>query len=252
MMKAAALALSLASVAHAFVPGAGSRALAAPRRASPAGAGRDVSMKYGVDLTGKVAFVAGVADSSGYGWAIAKALAEAGATITVGTWPPVLGIFQTSLEKGRFDDDMKLSDGSMMKIEKARARARARARALARARAAARARIASRATARPRAKSRARFATRAVLFGGGAASSARPAPARLSSRALAQDLSARRRVRYARRRAGGREEQQAVRRVASALVGGGGGGGGGTGRCFPRARARARRPPPPPAPAAPR
>merc|ERR1719454_1000853 len=75
-------------------------------------------MKYGVDLTGKVAFVAGVADSSGYGWAIAKALAEAGATITVGTWPPVLGIFQTSLEKGRFDDDMKLSDGSMMKIEK--------------------------------------------------------------------------------------------------------------------------------------
>ncbi|KAL3775551.1 hypothetical protein ACHAW5_001570 [Stephanodiscus triporus] len=34
-----------------------------------------------VDLTGKVAFVAGVADSSGYGWAIARALASAGATI---------------------------------------------------------------------------------------------------------------------------------------------------------------------------
>ena len=151
MMKAAALALSLASVAHAFVPGAGSRALAAPRRASPAGAGRDVSMKYGVDLTGKVAFVAGVADSSGYGWAIAKALAEAGATITVGTWPPVLGIFQTSLEKGRFDDDMKLSDGSMMKIEKARD---ARARARARRRASPRGRPRHRFAARPRGRAR--------------------------------------------------------------------------------------------------
>lgn len=47
-----------------------------------------------VDLRGKVAFVAGVADSSGYGWAIARALASAGATIIVGTWPPVLKIFE--------------------------------------------------------------------------------------------------------------------------------------------------------------
>ena len=53
-----------------------------------------------MDLTGKTAFVAGVADSSGYGWAICKALAEAGATITVGTWPPVLGIFEKSLNTG--------------------------------------------------------------------------------------------------------------------------------------------------------
>ena len=43
-------------------------------------------MAMPVDLTGKVAFIGGVADSNGYGWAIAKALAEAGATITVGTW----------------------------------------------------------------------------------------------------------------------------------------------------------------------
>ena len=49
-----------------------------------------------MDLKGKTAFVAGVADSSGYGWAICKALAEAGATVTVGTWPPVLGIFENS------------------------------------------------------------------------------------------------------------------------------------------------------------
>lgn len=66
----------------------------------------------------QVAFVAGVADSSGYGWAICKALAEAGATVTVGTWPPVLGIFEKSLKKGSFDDDMKLEDGSLFKIAK--------------------------------------------------------------------------------------------------------------------------------------
>ena len=53
-----------------------------------------------MDLKGKVAFVAGVGDSTGYGWAICKALAEAGATVTVGTWPPVLGIFEKSLRSG--------------------------------------------------------------------------------------------------------------------------------------------------------
>ena len=72
----------------------------------------------GLDLTGKVAFVAGVADSSGYGWAICKALAETGATVTVGTWPPVLGIFEKSLKTGKFDDEMVLSDGTKMEIAK--------------------------------------------------------------------------------------------------------------------------------------
>ena len=65
--------------------------------------------------------MAGVADSSGYGWAICKALAEAGATVTVGTWPPVLGIFEKSLKKGSFDEDMKLSDGTKFEIAKVRA-----------------------------------------------------------------------------------------------------------------------------------
>jgi len=74
-------------------------------------------MGYNIDLTGKVAFVAGVADSSGYGWAIAKQLANAGATIVVGTWPPVLSLFERGLKKG-FGDDQVLKDGSMMKIEK--------------------------------------------------------------------------------------------------------------------------------------
>lgn len=64
-----------------------------------------VKMAANIDLKGKVAFVAGVADSTGYGWAIAKALANAGATVTVGTWPPVLQIFQLSLNKGKFDSN---------------------------------------------------------------------------------------------------------------------------------------------------
>ena len=52
------------------------------------------------------------------GWAICKALASAGATIIVGTWPPVLGIFQKSLAAGKFDEDSTLEDGSKLKIEK--------------------------------------------------------------------------------------------------------------------------------------
>jgi enoyl-[acyl-carrier protein] reductase I len=71
-----------------------------------------------IDLKGKVAFIAGVADSTGYGWAIAKALADAGATIIVGTWPPVLKIFEKGLERGQFDADSTLSDGSKMTIAK--------------------------------------------------------------------------------------------------------------------------------------
>lgn len=57
----------------------------------------------GIDLDGKRAFVAGVADDQGYGWAIARALAAAGASICVGTWPPTLRIFEKSLERGKLD-----------------------------------------------------------------------------------------------------------------------------------------------------
>ena len=94
--------------------------MAAPASARPAATSLGAAPAAGIggDLTGKVAFVAGVADSTGYGWAIAKALAEAGATIIVGTWPPVLNIFKSGLDKGKMDDDRVLSDGSMMDIAK--------------------------------------------------------------------------------------------------------------------------------------
>ncbi len=67
-----------------------------------------------IDLSGKVAFVAGLGDDNGYGWAIAKRLAEAGATIIAGTWPPVYEIFTKSLNRGKFNTT--LSDGSDMVI----------------------------------------------------------------------------------------------------------------------------------------
>src|SRR5688500_15702243 len=71
-----------------------------------------------IDLTGKRALVAGVADDGGLGFAIAKALAEAGATICLGTWPPALGIFRTMLERGKFDQGLTLSDGKKMQFER--------------------------------------------------------------------------------------------------------------------------------------
>lgn len=43
-----------------------------------------------------------------------KNLAAAGATVCVGTWPPVLGIFEKSLSSGKLDEDLILPDGSKM------------------------------------------------------------------------------------------------------------------------------------------
>lgn len=71
-----------------------------------------------IDLRGKRAFIAGVADDNGYGWAIAKSLAAAGAEILVGTWVPALNIFETSLRRGKFDESRILPDGSLMEITK--------------------------------------------------------------------------------------------------------------------------------------
>lgn len=71
-----------------------------------------------IDLKGKRAFIAGIGDDQGFGWAIAKALAEAGAEIIVGTWAPILKIFTMSLEAGKFDTSRKLSDGTLMQFAK--------------------------------------------------------------------------------------------------------------------------------------
>src|SRR6266446_5897304 len=71
-----------------------------------------------IDLSGQRALVAGVADDGGYGFAIAKALAEAGATVCVGTWPPALNIFLNLLERGKIDAARRMPDGSLLQFEK--------------------------------------------------------------------------------------------------------------------------------------
>ena len=70
-----------------------------------------------IDLRGKKAFVAGVGDDKGFGWAIAKALHQAGATVLIGVWPPVLNIFKMSLEAGKFEASRKHPDGSLLEFQ---------------------------------------------------------------------------------------------------------------------------------------
>jgi enoyl-[acyl-carrier protein] reductase I len=69
-------------------------------------------------LRGKKAFIAGIGDDHGFGWAIAKALAEAGAEIIIGTWAPILKIFKTSWANGKFDESRKLKNGKMLEYLK--------------------------------------------------------------------------------------------------------------------------------------
>src|SRR5512138_1637670 len=71
-----------------------------------------------IDLTGRRALVAGVADDAGFGFAIAKTLAEAGATVCVGTWPPALNIFLNLLERGKIDESRRMVSGKMLEFEK--------------------------------------------------------------------------------------------------------------------------------------
>jgi enoyl-[acyl-carrier protein] reductase I len=71
-----------------------------------------------IDLRNKRALVAGVADDAGYGFAIAKALAEAGASVVVGTWPPALNIFLNLLERGKLDESRQMAGSGMLEFEK--------------------------------------------------------------------------------------------------------------------------------------
>ena len=71
-----------------------------------------------IDLRGKKVFIAGIGDDQGFGWAIAKALYEAGAEILIGTWAPIVKIFTMSWNAGKFDESRKLADGRMMEYLK--------------------------------------------------------------------------------------------------------------------------------------
>lgn len=71
-----------------------------------------------INLSKKKALIVGVGDDQGFGWSIAKALAEAGADIIIATWVPLYKIFTQALNLGKFDESLKLSDGSSMKFLK--------------------------------------------------------------------------------------------------------------------------------------
>lgn len=71
-----------------------------------------------IDLRGKRALVAGIADDGGFGFAIAKSLIEAGATVCVGTWPPAMNIFRMLMERGKMDESRMLSTGKLLEFEK--------------------------------------------------------------------------------------------------------------------------------------
>lgn len=67
----------------------------------------------GINLQGKLALVAGVADDQGFGWAIAKALKKAGARVIITTWPPALNILRMSLDRGKLDTDLGEGQGEL-------------------------------------------------------------------------------------------------------------------------------------------
>lgn len=71
-----------------------------------------------MDLRGKKALIVGIGDDQGFGWAIAKTLAEAGAEILIGTWAPIIRIFTTSWANGKFDESRKLSNGKLLEYAK--------------------------------------------------------------------------------------------------------------------------------------
>jgi enoyl-[acyl-carrier protein] reductase I len=64
-----------------------------------------------LDLSGKVAFVTGVADDVGFGWHIAKALQAAGAEIILGSHPRVVSIVERFLTRTKSAESRQLPFG---------------------------------------------------------------------------------------------------------------------------------------------
>lgn len=69
-------------------------------------------------LAGKRALVAGIGDNRGFGFAIAKQLAMAGASVCAATWPPAFSSFMALLKRGDYDESRKLPDGTMFEFER--------------------------------------------------------------------------------------------------------------------------------------
>nr|NGX44773.1 hypothetical protein [Candidatus Anoxychlamydiales bacterium] len=70
-----------------------------------------------IDLKGKKAFIVGIADDQGFGFEIAKTLFEAGAEIIIGTWTPLVNIFEMSWKNKKFDASRKLEDSNLFEYK---------------------------------------------------------------------------------------------------------------------------------------
>jgi enoyl-[acyl-carrier protein] reductase I len=77
---------------------------------------RDERRVLAIDLTGKHAVVAGVGDERGFGFAIAKALAEAGATVSAATWPPMLRMLKRTLARESSEKLLALRGGGTLQF----------------------------------------------------------------------------------------------------------------------------------------
>jgi enoyl-[acyl-carrier protein] reductase I len=71
-----------------------------------------------IDLKGRRALVAGVADDRGFGFAIARSLAQAGASVCVGCWPPAYRAFNSMLRRGKLERSCDLGEGRKLEIER--------------------------------------------------------------------------------------------------------------------------------------
>ena len=70
-----------------------------------------------LQLKGKKAFICGVSDDKGFGFAIAKALYRAGCKVYLGTWVPTYRLFEKSLKMGKLDASLAIEGQDPMKIE---------------------------------------------------------------------------------------------------------------------------------------
>ena len=64
-----------------------------------------------LDLSGRNAFVTGVADDQGFAWEIAKALQAAGASVYLASHPRVCGIVERFLDRDKYAESRKLPYG---------------------------------------------------------------------------------------------------------------------------------------------
>jgi enoyl-[acyl-carrier protein] reductase I len=72
------------------------------------------NIMFAIDLSKKTALVTGVADNIGFGWHIAKALANAGAEIILSSHPRVISILDRFLTKDKYLDSRRLLNGGFL------------------------------------------------------------------------------------------------------------------------------------------